>query len=115
MTRSRIRSLTAAGTTTVADTVARAPARDIPCVADDTSCSALVPLGGGTGNARTAIHLTGTVMDEPMIDVATEHTGTYSISDAVVTIGGSVSTFTLNVVESAPEGATIGMTVNSVQ
>lgn len=96
--------------TATASTSTTAVAKTIPCVGAEEACSAKVPLGGGAANERIAIELTGTNMGEPTIEVDPEYQGAYDISDAEFTTGGSVYAFTLDAVESIPEGVNLEMT-----
>ena len=96
--------------TATASTSTTAVAKTIPCVGAEEACSVKVPLGGGAANERIAIELTGTNMGEPTIEVDPEYEGAYDISDAEFTTGGSVYTFTLDAVESIPEGVNLEMT-----
>ncbi len=96
--------------TATASTSTTAVAKTIPCVGAEEACSVKVPLGGGAANERIAIELTGTNMGEPTIEVDPEYEGAYDISDAEFTTGGSVYAFTLDAVESIPEGVNLEMT-----
>ncbi len=80
------------------------------CVGAEEACSVKVPIGGGASNERIAVELTGTNMGEPTIDVDPEYEGAYEIGDAEFTTGGSIYAFTLNAVESIPEGVELEMT-----
>lgn len=95
--------------TTTASTSTTAVAKTIPCVGAEEACSVKVPLGGGASNERIAIELTGTNMGEPTIEVDPEYEGAYEISGAEFTTGGSIYAFTLNAVESIPEGVNLEM------
>lgn len=95
--------------TATASTSTTAVATTIPCVGAEEACSAKVPLGGGASNERIAIELTGTNMGEPTIEVDPEYEGAYEIEDAEFTTGGSIYAFTLNAVESIPEGVDLEM------
>lgn len=98
---------TTAPATTAPTTAAPTP---IPCVGAEEACTATVPLGGG-GPARTVqIELTGTDMGEPRTTVEKQYEGAYDISDAKFTTGGSIYEFTLDAVESIPEGVNLEMT-----
>ncbi|MDA3005105.1 MAG: hypothetical protein O3B97_00415 [Actinomycetota bacterium] len=96
--------------TATASTSTTAVAKTIPCVGAEEACSVKVPLGGGAANERIAIELTGTNMGEPTIEVDPEYQGAYDISDAEFTTGGSIYAFTLDAVESIPEGVNLEMT-----
>lgn len=96
--------------TATASTSTTAVARTIPCVGAEEACSVKVPLGGGAAAERIAIELTGTNMGEPTIEVDPEYEGAYDISDAEFTTGGSIYAFTLDAVESIPEGVNLEMT-----
>jgi len=67
-----------------------------------------IPIGGGVSNQAYEVALTGTNLGEPTItpDTATDK-GAYDLSDATFTTGGSIYSFTLNSVQSLPEGAYI--------
>ena len=96
--------------TATASTSTTAVAKTIPCVGAAEACSVKVPLGGGAANERIAIELTGTNMGEPTIEVDPEDQGAYDIRDAEFTTGGSIYAFTLDAVESIPEGVNLEMT-----
>ncbi len=101
---------TEAGATAAATTTGTAvAAKTLTCMGAEEACSVMVPLGGGASNERIAVELTGTDMGEPTVDVDSEYEGAYEISDAEFTTGGSVYEFTLNAVESIPEGVTLEM------
>lgn len=96
--------------TATASTSTTAAAKTIPCVGAEEACSVKVPLGGGAAAERIAIELTGTNMGPPSIEVDPEYEGAYDISDAEFTTGGSIYAFTLDAVESIPEGVNLEMT-----
>lgn len=98
---------TAAATTDTTATTASAP---IPCIGAEEACTAKVPLGGGASARTVQIELTGTNMGEPKTTVEAEYEGAYDISDAKFTTGGSIYEFTLDAVESIPEGVNLEMT-----
>lgn len=100
-----------AGTTSTTGTAASAaPAKTLTCMGAEEACSVKVPIGGGASNERIAVELTGTNMDEPTVDIDPEYADSYSIGDARFTTGGSVYEFTLNAVESIPEGTVMELT-----
>lgn len=102
---------TAADTTATTGTATSAAAtRTVACVGAEEACSVKIPLGGGASNERIAVELTGTNMDEPTVDVDPEYADSYSIGDPQFTTGGSVYEFTLNAVESIPEGVNMELT-----
>ena len=101
---------TAATTTATTDTTATTASAPIPCVGAEEACSAKVPLGGGASARTVQIELTGTNMGEPKTTVEPEYEGAYDISDAKFTTGGSIYEFTLDAVESIPEGVNLEMT-----
>lgn len=101
---------TAAATTATTDTTATTASAPIPCVGAEEACSAKVPLGGGASARTVQIELTGTNMGEPKTTVEPEYEGAYDISDAKFTTGGSIYEFTLDAVESIPEGVNLEMT-----
>lgn len=104
---------TTAGTTaaaTAATTVSTTVSRTLTCVGAEEACTVKVPLGGGASAERITIELTGTNMGEPRIEVDPEYQGAYDISDSEFTTGGSVYAFTLDAVESIPEGVNLEMT-----
>ena len=96
-----------AADTAAATTTASAP---IPCIGAEEACTAKVPLGGGASARTVQIELTGTNMGEPKTTVEPEYEGAYDISDAKFTTGGSIYEFTLDAVESIPEGVNLEMT-----
>ena len=96
-----------AADTAAATTTASAP---IPCIGAEEACTAKVPLGGGASARTVQIELTGTNMGEPKTTVEAEYEGAYDISDAKFTTGGSIYEFTLDAVESIPEGVNLEMT-----
>lgn len=104
-------STAAAGTATAttATTTDTAAAATIPCVGAEEACSVKVPLGGGAANKVVKVELTSTDMDEPKVVVDPEYTDSYDISDARFTTGGSIYEFTLNAVESIPDGVNLEM------
>ena len=101
---------TATATTATAGTSTTAVTTTLMCVGAEEACSVKVPIGGGASNERIAVELTGTNMGEPTIDVDPEYEGAYEIGDAEFTTGGSIYAFTLNAVESIPEGVELEMT-----
>ena len=92
------------------DTTATTASKAIPCIGAEEACSVKVPIGGGASNKQVQVELTGTNMGEPKVTVDPEYKDSYSISDAQFTTGGSIYQFTLNSVESIPEGVNIEMT-----
>ncbi|MBM3633779.1 MAG: hypothetical protein FJW99_00545 [Actinobacteria bacterium] len=121
MIRNRITSLAAAGLVggalvlagcgSSSDTASTAAAAaPIPCIGAEEACTAKVPLGGGASARTVQIELTGTNMGEPKTTVETEYEGSYDITDATFTTGGSIYEFTLDAVESIPEGVNLEMT-----
>lgn len=101
---------TATAATATAGTSTTAVTTTLMCVGAEEACSVKVPIGGGASNERIAVELTGTDMGEPTIDVDPEYEGAYEIGDAEFTTGGSIYAFTLNAVESIPEGVELEMT-----
>jgi hypothetical protein len=101
---------TATAATATAGTSTTAVTTTLMCVGAEEACSVKVPIGGGASNERIAVELTGTNMGEPTIDVDPEYEGAYEIGDAEFTTGGSIYAFTLNAVESIPEGVELEMT-----
>lgn len=101
---------TAAATTATTDTTATTASAPIPCIGAEEACTAKVPLGGGASARTVQIELTGTNMGEPKTTVDAEYEGAYDISDAKFTTGGSIYEFTLDAVESIPEGVNLEMT-----
>ncbi len=99
-----------AATTTTPGTTSTAAATMITCEGDEASCTAKVPLGGGASNRAVAIALPGTDWTDPGADVDAEYEGSYEISGAQFTTGGSVYEFTLNAVESIPDGTDLALT-----
>ena len=100
---------TTATTDTTASTATTA-STPIPCIGAEEACTAKVPLGGGASARTVQIELTGTDMGEPKTTVEPEYEGAYDISDAKFTTGGSIYEFTLDAVESIPEGVNLEMT-----
>ena len=100
-------STTAADTATSAATTASAP---IPCIGAEEACTAKVPLGGGAAARTVQIELTSTNMGEPKTTVEAQYEGAYDITDTKFTTGGSIYEFTLDAVESIPEGVNLEMT-----
>jgi len=103
----------AAGTTAAASTsgtVATAPARTVECEGTEDSCVARVPLAGGAGAERVAIQLPGTDWNNPETSVPEMYEGSYDITNAEFTTGGSTYAFTLDAVESIPDGVDLEMT-----
>ncbi len=96
-----------ASTTDTTSTTASAP---IECVGSEETCTAKVPLGGGASARTVQIALTGTNMGEPKTTVASEYEGAYNITNTAFTTGGSVYEFTLDAVESIPDGVDLEMT-----
>lgn len=77
----------------------------VDCVGAEEFCSLKIGLGGGRSNAVINVALTGTNMGAPTITPSSaDLKGAYEISDAKFTTGGSVYSFTLNAVESIPDG-----------
>lgn len=107
-TDSAAATATAAATTGTATSAAAT--KTVACVGAEEACSVKIPLGGGASNERIAVELTGTDMDEPTVDIAPEYADSYSIGDPRFTTGGSVYEFTLNAVESIPEGVDMELT-----
>jgi hypothetical protein len=104
---------TAAGTaaaTATTDTTATAASKPIPCIGAEEACTAKVPLGGGAAARTVQIELTGTNMGEPKTTVEKEYEGSYDITNTKFTTGGSIYEFTLDAVESIPEGVNLEMT-----
>jgi len=100
-------STAAAATAAAMATTASEP---IPCIGAEEACTAKVPLGGGASARTVQIELTGTNMGEPTTTIEPEYEGAYDISDAKFTTGGSIYEFTLDAVESIPEGVNLEMT-----
>ena len=94
---------------TAADTATTA-SKPIPCIGAEEACTAKVPLGGGASARTVQIELTGTNMGEPKTTVESQYEGAYDITDAKFTTGGSIYEFTLDAVESIPEGVNLEMT-----
>lgn len=90
--------------------VATTASKPIPCVGAEEACSAKVPLGGGAAARTVQIELTGTNMGEPKTTVEKQYEGAYDITNAKFTTGGSIYEFTLDAVESIPEGVNLEMT-----
>ena len=101
---------TAADTAAATDTTATTASKPIPCIGAEEACTAKVPLGGGASARTVQIELTGTNMGEPKTTVDAEYEGAYDITDAKFTTGGSIYEFTLDAVESIPEGVNLEMT-----
>ena len=101
---------TAATTTATTDTTATTASAPIPCIGAEEACTAKVPLGGGAAARTVQIELTGTNMGEPKTTVESQYEGAYDITDAKFTTGGSIYEFTLDAVESIPEGVNLEMT-----
>ena len=99
-----------AATTATTDTTATTASAPIPCIGAEEACTAKVPLGGGASARTVQIELTGTNMGEPKTTVESQYEGAYDISDAKFTTGGSIYEFTLDAVESIPEGVNLEMT-----
>jgi hypothetical protein len=103
----------AAGTTAAASTAGTTstpPARTVECEGTEDSCVARVSLAGGAGAERVAIQLPGTSWNIPEASVPEMYEGSYDITNAEFTTGGSVYAFTLDAVESIPDGVDLGMT-----
>jgi len=103
---------TAASTaaSTAADTTATTAGtvKKVDCMGAEEACSVKIPIGGGASNQAYEVALTGTNLGEPTVTPSeADEEGAYEISDATFTTGGSVYSFTLNAVESLPEGAYI--------
>lgn len=110
---------TAAATTATTDTTATTAttdttattagaAKQVDCVGAEEACEVKIPIGGGASNQAYEVMLTGTNLGEPTVTASeADEEGAYSISDAKFTTGGSVYSFTLNAVESLPQGAYI--------
>lgn len=102
---------TSTGTTSTTGTATgAAPAKTLTCIGAEEACTVKVPIGGGASNERIAVELTGTNMDEPTVDIDPEYADSYSIGNPSFTTGGSVYEFTLNAVESIPEGTVMELT-----
>lgn len=101
---------TAADTAAATDTTATTASKPIPCIGAEEACTAKVPLGGGAAARTVQIELTGTNMGEPKTTVESQYEGAYDITDAKFTTGGSIYEFTLDAVESIPEGVNLEMT-----
>lgn len=97
-------------TTATTGTTATTASEAIPCVGAEEACTAKVPLGGGAAARTVQIELTGTNMGEPKTTVESQYEGAYDITDAKFTTGGSIYEFTLDAVESIPEGVNLEMT-----
>jgi hypothetical protein len=94
---------TTATTATTGGTV-----KQVDCMGAEEACSVKIPIGGGVSNQAYEVALTGTNLGEPTVTPSqADEEGAYEISDATFTTGGSVYSFTLNSVESLPEGAYI--------
>ena len=103
----------AAGTTAAASTsgtTTTPPARTVECKGTEDSCVARVSLSGGAGNERVAVQLPGTDWNDPELSTPELYESSYGISDAEFTTGGSVYAFTLDAVESIPDGVDLEMT-----
>jgi len=104
---------TAADTTSSVDTAGTTAttagtAKQVDCMGAEEACSVKIPIGGGASNQAYEVALTGTNLGEPTVTPsAADEKGSYEISNAMFTTGGSVYSFTLNAVESLPEGAYI--------
>lgn len=109
---------TAAETTATVDTMATATTATtattsgkvlkVACVGAEEACSVKIGIGGGRSNQAVQVELTGTNMGEPTVTASdAADKGAYEISDATFTTGGSIYAFTLNAVESLPDGAYI--------
>ena len=95
-----------ASTDTTATTAGTA--KQVNCVGAEEACSVKIPIGGGVSNQAYEVALTGTNLGEPTVTPsAADEKGAYDLSDAMFTTGGSVYSFTLNSVESLPQGAYI--------
>jgi hypothetical protein len=93
---------------TATGAVAGARAIEATCMGAEEACSATIGIGGGASNTPVRIELTGTDMGEPTITPSSpDLDGAYEVSDAKFTTGGSIYAFTLNAVDSIPEGATL--------
>lgn len=97
-------------TTAPTDSTATTASKPIPCIGAEEACSATVPIGGGASARTVQIELTGTNMGEPETTVEKQYEGAYDITDAKFTTGGSIYEFTLDAVESIPEGVNLEMT-----
>lgn len=85
---------------------ADAAALTATCVGSEEACSVKIGIGGGASNRPVQIELTGTDFDEPTITPSSaDLKGAYEIDDDEFTTGGSVYAFTLNAVESIPDGS----------
>ena len=94
-------------TTDTTSTTAGA-AKQVDCVGAEEACSVKIPIGGGASNKAYEVALTGTNLGEPTVTPsAPDEKGSYEISDAKFTTGGSIYSFTLNAVGSLPQGAYI--------
>jgi len=99
---------TAASTAAATTATTAGTAKQVDCVGADEACSVKIPIGGGASNQAYEVALTGTNLGEPTVTPsAPDEKGSYEISNAMFTTGGSVYSFTLNAVESLPEGAYI--------
>jgi len=99
---------TAASTAAATTATTAGTAKQVDCVGADEACSVKIPIGGGASNQAYEVALTGTNLGEPTVTPsAADEKGSYEISNAMFTTGGSVYSFTLNAVESLPEGAYI--------
>ena len=99
-----------AATTATTDTTATTASAPIPCIGAEEACTAKVPLGGGAAARTVQIELTSTNMGEPKTTVEAQYEGAYDITDTKFTTGGSIYEFTLDAVESIPEGVNLEMT-----
>ncbi|MBJ7365603.1 MAG: hypothetical protein JHC53_03245 [Thermoleophilia bacterium] len=103
-------STAAADTTATTDTTSTTSGtvKQVDCVGAEEACSLKIPIGGGVSNQAYEVALTGTNLGEPTItpDTATDE-GAYDLSGAKFTTGGSIYSFTLDSVQSLPEGAYI--------
>ena len=101
---------TSTAASTAADTTATTAGtvKKVDCMGAEEACSVKIPIGGGASNQAYEVALTGTNLGEPTLTPSeADEEGAYEISDATFTTGGSVYSFTLNAVESLPEGAYI--------
>ena len=103
-------STAAADTATSAATTATTASAPIPCIGAEEACTAKVPIGGGAAARTVQIELTSTNMGEPKTTVEKQYEGAYDITDTKFTTGGSIYEFTLDAVESIPEGVNLEMT-----
>ena len=103
-------STAASDTAATTDTTATTASKPIPCIGAEEACTAKVPLGGGASARTVQIELTGTNMGEPRTTVEKQYEGAYDITDTKFTTGGSIYEFTLDAVESIPEGVNLEMT-----